>query len=44
LTLKIENIKFTYVANMNEDVLKCIKYFELDFKDEIQDEILNNEQ
>ncbi len=28
----------------NEDVLKCIKYVELDFKDEIQDEILNNEQ
>jgi hypothetical protein len=43
-TLKIENIKFTYETNMNEDVLKCIKYVELDFKDEIQDEILNNEQ
>jgi hypothetical protein len=29
---------------MNEDVVKCIKYVELDFKDEIQDEILNNKQ
>ncbi len=43
-TLKIEIVKFTYETNMNEDVLKCIKYVELDFKDEIQDEILNNEQ
>ncbi len=44
LTLKIENIKFTYETNMNEDVLKCIKYVEHAFKDEIQDEILNNEK
>jgi hypothetical protein len=29
---------------MNEDVLKCIKYVEHDFKDEIQDRILNNDQ
>ncbi len=29
---------------MNEDVLKCIKYVEHAFKDEIQDEILNNEK
>jgi type II secretory ATPase GspE/PulE/Tfp pilus assembly ATPase PilB-like protein len=29
---------------MNEDVLKCIKYVEHDFKDEIQDQTLNNEQ
>jgi hypothetical protein len=29
---------------MNENVLKCIKYVEHDFEEEIQDEILNNEQ
>jgi hypothetical protein len=29
---------------MNEDVLKCIKYVEHDFKDELQDGILDNEQ
>jgi hypothetical protein len=42
-TFKIENMKFTYETNMNENVLKCIKYVEHDFKEEIQDEILNNE-
>ncbi len=36
-------MKFTYETNMNENVLKCIKYVEHDFKEEIQDEILNNE-
>jgi hypothetical protein len=29
---------------MNEDVLKHIKYVEHDFKDEIQDQTLNNDQ
>ncbi len=40
----IKNWKFTYETTMNEDVLKCIKYVEHDFKDEIQDRILNNDQ
>ncbi len=43
LTLKIEIMKFTYETNMNEDVLKCIKYVEHDFKDQVQDQIFNNE-
>jgi hypothetical protein len=36
-------MKFTYETNMNEDVLKCIKYVEHDFKDQVQDQIFNNE-
>jgi hypothetical protein len=43
-TLKVENTKFTYEKNFNEDVVKCIKYVEHDFKDEIQDYTFNNEQ
>jgi hypothetical protein len=34
-TFKIENMKFTYETNMNENVLTCIKYVEHDFKEEI---------
>jgi hypothetical protein len=43
-TLKVENTKFTYETHFNEDVVKCIKYVELDFKDEVKDYTLNNEQ
>ncbi len=43
-TLKVENTKFTHETNFNEDVVKCIKYVEHDFKDEIQDYTFNNEQ
>jgi hypothetical protein len=43
-TLKIENAKFTCEKNMNEDILNCMKYVEHDFKDEIQDHTLNDEQ
>ncbi len=44
LTFKFENMKFTYETNMNENLFKSVKYVEHDFKEEIQDEILNNEQ
>jgi len=43
-TLKVENRKFTYETNFNEDVVKCIEHVEHDFKHEIQDYTFNNEQ
>jgi hypothetical protein len=42
-TFDIKNWNFEiYIWNKHE--WKCIKYVEHDFKEEIQDEILNNEQ
>jgi hypothetical protein len=44
LNLKNEEIMFTCTSNVNENTRKIIKYIQHDFKDEIQNYVLNYDQ